>query len=65
MKQTICDYCGKGVNFPTNREVVGDLDAKNLDVVEIKPILLNKTDSKIDNHDLCISCIIKVLKGKL
>ena len=63
MKQTICDYCGEGVNFPTNREITGDLDPRNLAVIRIQPILLNKTDSKINNPDLCRECIIKVLKG--
>ena len=63
MKQTICDYCGRGVNVPTNREVTGDLDAKNLAIIEVRPILLNRTDSTISHPDLCIECIIKVLRG--
>lgn len=63
MKQTICDYCGQGVNFPTNREVTGDLDARNLATVEVRPKFLNKTDSIIKNPDLCIECIIKVLRS--
>lgn len=65
MKKTICDYCGKGVNFPANREITGDLDAKNLAVIEVKPKLLNRTDNRISNPDLCIECIIKVLEKRL
>ena len=63
MKQTICDYCGRGVNFPTNREITGDLDTSNLAVIEVRPRLLNQTHRKIVNPDLCIECIIKVLKS--
>ena len=65
MIKTVCDYCGKGVNFPTNREVTGDLDSRNLAVIEVRPRLLNKTGSKISNPDLCIECIIKVLQDNI
>ena len=61
MTKVICDYCGTEIKKPV-REVVGDLDSRNLAIIEIKPILLNQTDSKIGNPDLCIECIIKVLK---
>lgn len=64
MKKTVCDYCGEDVNFPTNREVTGDLDSRNLAVIKVEPMLLNETDSRIEFPDLCLECIIKVLRGK-
>jgi len=65
MKQTICDYCGRVVNFPENREVVGDLGSDHLAVIEIRPIKLNSSQGNIVNPDLCIECITKTLRGKL
>lgn len=62
MTKTICDYCGNEIKKPSG-EFTGDLDCKNLAVVRVKPLLLNQTDSYIDNPDLCRECIIKVLRG--
>ena len=58
----VCDYCGKEIKepFPDYR---GDLDSENLAVIEIRPILLNQTEKKINNPDLCRECIINVLRG--
>jgi len=62
MTKTVCDYCGKEIKerFADYR---GDLDSRNLAVIEIKPTLLNRTVDKIKNPDLCRKCIIKVLRG--
>ena len=62
MTKTVCDYCGREVkeHFKDYR---GDLDAKNLAIIEIKPTFLNRTVDKIDNPDLCRECIIRVLNG--
>jgi hypothetical protein len=62
MKKTICDYCGREIK-ETFRDYRGDLDSANLAVIEIKPILLNRTTDVINNPDLCRECIIKVLRG--
>lgn len=62
MKQIICNYCGEVINESFS-DYRGDLDSHNLACIEIKPRLLNKTDTKIDNPDLCRTCIIKALKG--
>ena len=62
MKKTICDYCGKEIK-ETFKDYRGDLDARNLAIIEVKPILLNQTDNRIENPDLCRECIIKVLRG--
>ncbi len=65
MRQTTCDYCGGVVNLPLNRKVTGDLDNKNSAVIEVIPKLLNQPRRKIDNPDLCIECIIKILTGEV
>ncbi|MFX1452440.1 MAG: hypothetical protein ACFFCM_16490 [Promethearchaeota archaeon] len=63
MTQVVCDYWGKVIKEPFS-DYRGDLDSKNLAVIEIKPTLLNQTTKKIENPDLCRECIIKVLRGK-
>ena len=45
MKKTICDYCGEEIKEPFN-DFRGDLDPKNLAIIQVKPILLNQTTSK-------------------
>lgn len=62
MTKTVCDYCGAEIKEPF-RDYRGDLDAKNLAIIEIRPTLLNQTVSEIDNPDLCRACIIKILRG--
>lgn len=62
MTKTVCDYCGREIKEPFH-DYRGDLDSENLAIIEIKPIMLNKTSSKIDNPDLCRGCIIKILRG--
>ena len=62
MKKTICDYCGEEIKEPFE-DFRGDLDCNNLAVIEVKPILLNQTTSKIENPDLCRQCILRVLRG--
>lgn len=62
MRKTICDYCGKEIKEPFS-DFRGDLDAQNLAIIEVKPILLNQTTNRIKNPDLCKECIIKVLHG--
>ncbi len=64
MTKVICDYCGYEIK-ERFKDYRGDLDGNNLAVIEIKPILLNKTTIQIHNPDLCRNCIIKILEGKL
>ncbi len=60
--RTVCDYCDREIREPF-RDYRGDLDSRNLAIIEIKPILLNQTTRKISNPDLCRECIIKVLRN--
>ena len=57
MKKTICDYCGKEIERRSN-EFTGDLDGRNLAVIKVEPLLLNQTDSKIDNPDFSLNCFL-------
>jgi len=61
MTKIICDYCGEEIK-KRFKDYRGDLDSENLAIIEVKPILLNQTHSKIDNPDLCIACIIEVIR---
>ena len=58
----ICDYCGIEIKEPFH-DYRGDLDSKNLAIIEVKPKLLNRTTNTICNPDLCRKCIIKILRG--
>ena len=58
----ICDYCGEEVK-ETFSDYRGDLNGEHLAIIEIKPVLLKCTDSKVVDPDLCRKCIIKALRG--
>lgn len=62
MTKIICDYCGEEIK-ESFEDYRGDLDNRNLAIIRITPVLLNQTDNRIDNPDLCRECIIKVLRG--
>ncbi len=61
MLKKICDYCGKEIKS-NEKEFTGDFDSRNLAVIKVEPLLLNQTDSKIDNPDLCVECIIEIIR---